>query len=179
VLNAFIQVFSKIRYTAIAITISAIVFVFAAWLPNIKLIIEIIFNSGASVLEKMGILYSLLGSIQTNFSVVSAGYTIAIAILFGINITLLIFYIRSRREVKLGSGATLSAGGLISGIFGIGCATCGTFILSSLLGIFGAAGILAFLPFGGGELGLLGIGLLLYSSYILLNRISGPLVCEL
>lgn len=178
-LATFTKVFSQIRYITIAVVTSAIVFMFAVWLPNLRLIGEIIFNSSASSAEKISFLFSLFGSIQTNFSAVSASYTIAIVILFGINIAFLVYYIRSRQQGStLGSGATLSVGGLISGVFGIGCAACGTFILSSLLGVFGAVGVLSFLPFGGEEFGFLGVGLLAYSIYIISRKISNPLVCE-
>ena len=126
----------------------------------------------------MNIIFSLFMSIQTNFSVVSASYTIAISILFGVNVALIVYYIRSRQDAKIGSGTTLSAGGLISGIFGVGCASCGTFIIGSLLSIFGVSVLLSFLPFGGEEFGFIGVGLLIYSSYLILNRISKPSVCK-
>lgn len=172
------QIFSQIRYTTITIFTSVVVFTFVVWLPNLTLIKEILFNSSASVVEKISFLFSLFGSIQTNFSSISASYTVAIAMLFGINTALFIYFIRIRRTKMGNSEAALSIGGLVSGVFGIGCAACGTFILSSLLGIFGAAGILVFLPFGGEEFGVLGVILLLYSSYILLKKIAEPLVCE-
>ena len=177
-LASFKQVFSRITYVIIAGVVSAAAFTFAVWLPNFGLIREVVFNSNVSIAGKANLLFSLFGSIQTNFSVVSAGYTIAIAVLFGINMALLAYYIRSRQTTIPGSGAAFSIGGLVSGIFGIGCAACGTFILSSLLGVFGAAWVLAFLPLGGEEFGLLGVGLLLYSSYAVSKNIVKPAVCE-
>lgn len=175
--QAFVQVFSNFRYLTIAVISSVTVFSFAVWLPNLRLISVILFNSSASTVEKINFLFSLFGSIQTNFSVVSASYTVTIAILFGINIALLVYYIHSRQTSTLGQGTALSVGGLVSGVFGIGCAACGTFILTSLLGISGATGALVFLPFGGKEFGFLGVGLLIYSSYMLLKNIKKPLVC--
>lgn len=173
----FKKVFSRIRYVVLAAVLAGLVFTFAAWLPNLKLIREVTFNSNASTVEKINFLYSLLGSIQTNFSAVSASYTIAIAALFGINVALLVYYFRTRRVAQSLSGATLSAGGLISGVFGIGCAACGTFLLTSLLALFGAGGLLTLLPFGGEEFGFLGVGLLAYSVYLTSNKIMEPLVC--
>jgi len=118
----------------------------------------------------------LFGSIQTNFSPTSATYTIAIAVLFGINIALLAYYIRSRQSSVISSGATLSISGLVSGVFGIGCAACGTFILTSFLSAFGAVGVLSFLPFSGEEFGFLGVGLLVYSIYVISRKINSPLL---
>ena len=43
----------------------------------------------------------------------------------------------------------------------------------------GAGGLLTFLPFGGEEFGFLGIGLLLYSIWLLLKKLEAPDVCPL
>lgn len=169
--RTFRRVFSRVRSVGIAVAVSAGVFAFAVWLPNFSLIAQIVFSPNVSPGEKINFLFSLFGAIQTNFSAVSATYTILIAVLFGINMALLSHYIQSRKKGAVHSEAAVSIGGLVSGVFGIGCAACGTFILSSLLGIFGAAGVLAFLPFGGEEFGFLGVGLLAYSSYVLLKNI--------
>ncbi len=178
----FRKVFSNVQYVILTAIVTGLVFAFAVWLPNLKLIGEVTFNSNASAIEKISFLYSLLGSIQTNFSAISAGYTIAIAVLFGINIALLAYYIRARRAALQGSGAALSiggsVGGLVSGVFGIGCAACGTFLFTSTLALFGAGGLLAILPLGGEEFGFLGVGLLAYSIYLTSNKIMEPMVCK-
>ena len=171
------QVFSQFRYIVIAIITSIVVFQFAGCLANFRLIIKIIFNSSALVLEKISLLFSLFCSIQTNFSIISASYTIIIAILFGINIALLVYYVRNKQMLVFGSGATLSVGGLISGMFGIGCATCGTFILTSALALIGVGGIITFLPFGGEEFGIFGIVLIIYATYYIAKKIKEPLIC--
>jgi len=172
------KVFSRIQYVTLATVVTGFVFAFAVWLPNFKLIGEVVFKSSAPFTHKISFLYSLFGSIQTNFSAISASYTIAIAVLFGINVALLVYYIRTRRAALSGSGAALSVGGLVSGVFGIGCAACGTFLFTSTLALFGAGGFLTILPFGGEEFGFLGVGLLVYSIYITSNKITEPLVCE-
>jgi len=175
------QVFSNVKYIVLAISIATIVFTFAVWLPNFQLIGLVISSSTASVIEKINFLLSLYGSIGTNFTVISAWYTIMIAVLFGIQIALLTYYIRKVRGGMQGitKAGAVSVTGLISGVFGIGCAACGTFILTSLLALFGATGVLAFLPFGGEEFGILGVLLLLYSIFLLLKKINSPLVCEI
>lgn len=179
-LKQFGKVFSKPAYIFIAMSVAWLVFTFAVWLPNLRLISLILLSSTAPIIDKMRFLLSLYGSIGTNFSPVSASYTIAIAVLFGVNIALLVYYIRRVRGGKQGLRSTgaLSIGGLISGTFGIGCAACGTFILTSVLTLFGVGGFLAYLPFGGEEFGFVGVGLLVYSIYRIMQKISKPLVCD-
>ena len=178
-LKSLWTVLSKRNYLVLALSVAFVVFTFAVWLPNLGLVMVVLGTETASVLSKIAFLGSLYGSIVTNFSFVSAIYTTTIALLFGVQIALLTYYIRKVSggwgSIKV-TGAT-SLGGLISGIFGIGCAACGTFILTSVLALFGATGFLAFLPLGGEEFGIIGIALLAYSIFLLLKKIDGPLVC--
>lgn len=177
--KTLISVLAKPRYAFLAMLVSVIVFTTAVWLPNLGLI-QIVFQN-TSVAEGLSFLWSLYGGIGTNFSIISASYTTAIAILFGINMSVLFYYIKRARVGMRGmkvSGAA-GIGGLISGVFGIGCAACGTFLLTPLLALFGATGLLAYLPFGGEEFGFIGVVLLGYSIYILLNKINDPLVCDI
>lgn len=175
-----LTVFKKLRYSLLALVIALVVFTGAVWLPNISLIGTVLTTASASFMDKLSFLLSLYWAIGSNFTLLSASYTIAIAILFGINLTLLVYYIRrvsgGIRGIKVTGAAGI--GGLISGIFGIGCAACGTFILTSVLALFGATGFLALLPLGGEEFGILGVILLMYSIYLMLKKIGDPLVCE-
>jgi len=166
-------------YTTLALFIAVAIFTFAVWLPNWRLVIQMFLSSDIALSDRLSLLGSLYGSIGTNFTLLSASYTIAIALLFGVNIVLLMYYVDTRKEMKnSGRGMALGAGGLTSGFFGIGCAACGTFILSSFLGFVGAAGIITFLPLGGGEFGLLGVAILGYSVYAVLRKIKEPFVCK-
>ncbi len=171
-------VFSNLRLTLTALVATVIVFTISVWLPNWRLLVELMPSEIATTSEKASLLWSLYGSIQTNFTLVSASYTIAIAILFGMNIALFAHYIKTRRGAISGSSSAVGLGGLVSGFFGVGCAACGTFILTAVLGLVGGAGLIAFLPLGGEEFGILGVLLLGYSSYLLIKKIREPLVCD-
>lgn len=177
--SALKKVFSKKVYWFISISIPMIVFIFSVWLPNFKLISKVFTNSSATLYDKVKILYSLIGSIGTNFSAFSASYTISIAILFGLNIAMVAYYIRQRKIFLRQSGAATSFSGLIAGIFGIGCAACGTIILGPILVAVGAGGILVFLPFGGQLFGVLGVLILGFSIFFNAKKIEKPLTCDI
>ena len=172
------QTFKRPGYTLLALAIAIVVFTFAVWLPNFKFIADILSSEVANLNDKASIIFGLYGSIGTNFTVVSAIYTILIALLFGMNVSLLTYYIRSQKKVLKGKDTASGLGGLVAGVFGVGCASCGTFILTSVLGLLGVGGVIAYLPLGGEEFGILGVMLLLYSVYALGKRIEAPLVCE-
>lgn len=174
-----IGILKKPLYSVIAVGASITVFSFAVWLPNLSLITKVLLSEGASWFEKITFVVTLYTSLESNFSLFSASMTILIATLFGIQMALLVYYIkRARLGGKSAGTQAVGIGGLISGLFGIGCATCGTFIAASVLALLGAGGSLAFLPLKGEEFGIIGMALLVYANYLLLKKINDPLVCS-
>ena len=185
---AFGEVFANSSYIALASTLAIAAFIFAVWLPNFGLIGEVFSTSSAPLAAKLKVAISLLGGIGTNFSFLSAGYTIAIAALFGINLAMIVYFLK-RTRLRQGFGGQARAGlsrqnlaagvgGIASGALGIGCAACGSFILSTALSSFGAAGALAILPLRGGEFGILSVVLLAFSLILISRKIAAPLTCN-
>ncbi len=179
VFQALQKVFRKPQYTILALITSVVVFAFAVWFPNLSLIVEIMGHPGISLSQKLDLPISLLGSIATNFTLLSASYTIAIALLFGINLVMMVYFLRRKVSEVRQSGVTTGFIGLASGVLGMGCAACGSLLLTSGLSIVGASGILAFLPLAGGEFGILGVILLLVSIYLIAKQIQNPVVCKI
>ena len=177
-LLSLIQILSKPMYLALVIVVGFLVFTSAIIIPNVAAVSSV-FQSSVTLSTKIQFMFSLYGSIGTNFTLISATYTVLIATFFGIQIALLTYYIRKARGgvMRIKGLGAMSLGGIISGALGIGCAACGTFILTSVLALFGGAGVLAYLPFGGEEFGIIGAGLLTYSIYLLLKKIDKPLTC--
>src|SRR5574338_1460920 len=154
------QVFASPWYIALAGGVAVLAFFLAVWFPNVGLIAEVFWASSAPLTAKLGIVLSLLGGIFTNFSLLSAGYTIAIAVLFGITTAMITYLLRHRRLAVAGQNIAIGSGAMASGVLGIGCAACGSLILGAALPSFGAAGALAALPLKGEEFGMLSVGLL-------------------
>lgn len=177
-LQILIKVFKQPLYLAVTVLVSLIVLFSAILLPNLSLLINLYLSSSASVIELLEVTFSLLGSLKTNFTIVSASYTVVISVLFGINVSLVVYYVRNYKDGLEKSGITTSTFGILVGVFGIGCASCGSLILTSLLAALGLGTYLAFLPLGGQEFGFLGVILLLISTYLLLKKILKPNTCE-
>lgn len=175
---AFGELFAVNSYIALASVIALAAFLFAVWLPNFGLIGEVFSTSSAPLAAKLKITIALLGGIGTNFSFLSAGYTIAIAALFGINLAMVVYFLKRTRAGLGGQNLAAGVGGIASGALGIGCAACGSFILTTALSSFGAAGALAILPLRGGEFGILSVALLAFSLILISNKIAAPLTCN-
>ncbi len=176
------QVFARGRYILLAAATGLAVFVLATWLPNLGLVWQIAASASVPFADKVKVLTALIGSIGTNFTLFSALSTVAIAALFGANVAVMAYYFRARRQF-LGqagqAGTAASLGGLASGFFGVGCAACGTFVLSPALSFVGASGLIALLPFGGEEFGALGVAMLGYSLVLTARKIGEPVACPL
>src|SRR3989338_7133760 len=177
ILEALQNVFRNSRLTLLAIAVAVVVFLFAVWLSNLGLIKTILFDSSVSIGVKVNLPIQLIGSISTNFTLLSALYTIAIVIFFGVYVAMLTYFLKRRiKEVGQGGVATGFLG-IASGILGVGCAACGSFLLTSLM-LVGAGGVLAFLPLGGSEFGIIGAILLAVAIYMTAKKIVNPLVCK-
>jgi hypothetical protein len=179
IFQALQKVFRKPVYVVIALVVSVSVFVLAVWLPNIRLVAGIVSSPDVPFLSKLELPLSLLGSIATNFTVLSASYTIAIAVLFGVNLAMVMYFLKRKISEVKQTEITTGFLGIASGVLGVGCAACGSFLLTSGLSLVGASGILAFLPFAGAEFGIIGVILLSVSVYLTAKQIQNPAVCKI
>lgn len=182
VLRVLGQVFSQARYIAIATLVAATALSVAILLPNTAILSRVLQSQSIGWAAKFSFLGNMYQSLFTNFTIFSALSTVAIAVLLGINTALLTYYIRRRRKQAPSSSKRGHAAGLlgtVSGLFGIGCAACGSVIISGALTLLGGGWLLSMLPLHGAEFGLLGVLLLGYSVYQLCKKISDPLVCPI
>lgn len=164
------------KYLVLSITVALIVIAFAVWLPNLHLITRTMANSSMTVWQKTNLLASLLGSLQTNFSPFSRMVTIVSAALAGIQTSLLTFYLR--QAVQLQQSMGVSVVGIATSLLGVGCASCGSVILTSLIGLGSTTAVLGLLPFRGQEIGIMGIGVLLLAVGLTVKKINQPFACQ-
>ena len=176
---AFGQVFAYPSYIALAGVLAVLVFLLAVWFPNLGLIAQVFSASNAPLAATLGIALSLLGGIVTNFSLLSAGYTIAITVLFGLTTAMIAYLVKQRRIAAAGRNIAIGSGAVVSGVLGVGCAACGSLILGAVLPSLGAAGALAALPLNGEEFGILSVALLFVSLLLISKNIAEPIACPL
>lgn len=178
-LSVFARVFSKGRYLLLSLAIFVVGLSLVLLLPNQALIQQIFSSDTAGLGLKLAFVWSLYGSIVTNFTLVTASYSIVLVLLISIDIALFVFYIRRAQKVTKGlkQERAKSLAGIVSGVLGIGCAACGSVILTGIAASLGATGLLLALPLHGGEFALVGIVLLSWSIWYLVKKINDPLVC--
>lgn len=173
------EVFAYPAYIGLALLIGVAGFVAELWLPNFNLLAAVFVAPEATLQIKARLLWSLMGGIFTNFDTVAVFSTVMVPLLFGIDIAMIVYFLRRRRAQMPRGEIAASLGGAASGVIAAGCAACGSFLLVTILSLVGATGALALLPLHGGELGLLSVVLLLVSIALIARKVVAPVVCEL
>jgi hypothetical protein len=169
------KVFTDARAVVVGIIAGLLLLLAAIWLPNFSFIASTITASQFSLNAKLAILLSSLSAINTNFTLLSRTLTITLVILFAVNVAFLAYYLRTR--IVLERSAGVSIGGIIAGLLGIGCASCGSVVLSAFLGAGATAGFLNILPLKGQEFGFLGIILMFIGIALTAKKVEQPLSC--
>ncbi len=170
-------VFIRPSYIILALAFSFLIFLVSIWLPSWESIKFFIISDFFSIGVKIKILAGTLGLIKTNFNLVSAMIVIALSILSGINMAMFIFYLK--RRITLQKSANLGFIGIVSGLLGVGCASCGSVVLSTIIGLSATTSFIGILPFGGHEFGILGLAVIILSIYLIGKKIPNPLLCRI
>lgn len=126
--------------------------------------------------EKVRVLLDFPALAAIRFTPETVVIVLVMAILTGVNMALLTHYLRTRitADRQLGIGLL----GVVVGLLGLGCLSCGSIIIASLIGVAASTAFLGVLPLHGLEFGLSGIGLIVLSIYLLAQKIPNPLVCR-
>lgn len=165
----------RLKYLLMTTVIALTMIALAAWLPNLHLITKTMTSSTMTIWEKTNLLTALLGSLETNFTPLSRTLTITSSTLTGIQASLLIYYLR--QSVRIQTEMGVSFAGVATSLLGVGCASCGSVVLTSLIGFGSATTILGILPFRGQEFGFVGIAILLVAINFTIKKINQPFTC--
>ena len=64
-------------------------------------------------------------------------------------------------------------------MLGVGCAACGSILLTTVLAWVGAGALIRLLPLQGEEFGIIGVILLAISIFLTAKQIDNPVVCKI
>lgn len=141
------------------------------YLMNARLVADTIFGI-YPFSYKYTLLTALLGGMWTAMTRDSLIILVFTAILTGANLMLLLQKIAN---LKASGKIHLVVGGsTFLGIVGSGCAACGL----PLLALFGLTGSALYLPFQGREIAYIALGLLIFSTYLMIKSEQDAKVCR-
>jgi len=161
----------------LVIIISTLVLFFILLLAvNGKSAFGILGFDSLSLYKRFNLFFSTVFDIKNTFTAGSLILAVLGSLLGGINLSLAYTYMILRGEVIIHSGL-YSGIGLLFAFFGVGCAACGTALLSVILGFFGFSAMLSLLPYQGQEIGYIGLIILCIATYTLAHKVAVPNVC--
>ena len=170
-----IRAFSRVSTWAIAVSATMAAYLALAWIPAVPLVTHVLL-APLPVPERASLIADMLIASSLDFMRLSDAMTLVVPLLVGVNAALLVFALRLSRVTRGAETGSLIASA--AGLFGIGCAACGSTLFASLMTIIGA-GSLVLLPFGGDEVGYLGVALLCISIALLARSIARPPTCPI
>ena len=174
--NSFRKIFSNRIYVYLALFASVLFWLLVMIFSQYSWIKFVITTSLLGNIAKINLLFSAFIGKLTYFSPINYLLYLLMAILVGINISVMIFVARNYVKTKKSFGIGLGA--IILGILGIGCASCGSLLL---VGIFGASSLLSlvYLPLKGLEINLFVILILCISIYFSVKQTQKPGTCKI
>lgn len=145
-------------------------------LPHINSIKHIINLNMVPLDSKYEAVWFSIINVLSNLNSFQFGLAVISAVLFASSIAIAIYLYRHlpSQGVKSGVGVL----GAISSVLGIGCASCGSVILTSILLSFGALSSSYAVSILGLSFSILGVILLLVSNVVLLRKIRAGNVCN-
>ena len=102
---------------------------------------------------------------------------IMLSILTTLNVILFVRYAKRQRKIFSKRSLAASISGILLGLFGVGCLSCGALVLAPLLTFVGLGGSVGFCTQHAVAISYLGLGFVIASIGYLLYRLSRPLVC--
>lgn len=166
------QLYRFHRYAVLALLLTNSVFFGITFFPTILFLKNLLNTNSFS--QSLGIIEPTLWLALFDASPLTTLYTVLISILTGINITLIIFYYKTRMMLPRRNG-TIAMTGTFLLFLGFGCASCGTFIISILLASVGISATIV--PINGFLLQIAGGVLQIISIGLIIRQIQKPNVC--
>ncbi len=174
--RVLLEVFRKTRYIIISVSVMFLLIVIKNVLAQWGIITITISIDSFSWIDKVEIISRQILNLGFNQTILNKIISVTIAFFTGISISLLVFFIRQRIKFNIGAGVGIF--GIVLSFIGVGCASCGSVIFTSLIGLSATTAYLSFLPFGGIEIGFLSLALILVSIGVILKKLQRSGVCD-
>ena len=152
-------------------------YAFAIWVSFSNLIFFLLTQASSDQIFTVLIPFLLSSLIESDYHFML--FSFSFSILTSLNIVLSIFFIRMNRALPTKKVNINTLGGIVAGFFGLGCAACGSILLTTSFASIGGIELLTLLPFRGTEIGYIGIFLLMFSAISLVRAINAPRTCPI
>lgn len=168
-------VFTSPLYLGIFLLITPVFLIILLLPTDYQIILDVVVFGETTLKARLSVIYSILPLTgETTYTVFTDSMMYIVSFLVSANITLLLYHLREH-GLKFQNTAGGTVGSLL-GIFGAGCASCGTALLTAVLSVFGISGALTVLPLHGGEFLIIAIIVSLLSIIWMSKGLKGGMV---
>ena len=178
-LTTFINIMRKWKNSITLVIGSCVLFIILRILP----VYEILKNSykipGISFSRKWELFIEYTFQSFVDISLGEQFIIFALSILTTFNIILFIIFARKQQKILSKRSFAASISGMVLGLFGVGCLSCGFLILAPLITFIGLGAYIGDFTQYAITISYGGIVLVIFSIFYLLKKISEPVVCNL
>ncbi|MCA9351859.1 hypothetical protein KC866_00500 [Patescibacteria group bacterium] len=132
---------------------------------------------GLSFVRKIDIFLEYVIYSFTRISFHEQLLVIALSILTTLNIILFIVFTQRQQKLLSKRSFIASVSGMVLGLFGVGCVSCGVLVLAPLITALGLGAYLGTFTQYALLIAYIGLGFVIVSSLYLLRKISQPNIC--
>ena len=172
------KIFSKPKSLILALSLAVLFGLLLSFISQLSLIRGVYSLFG---IEDRALYQSLMQIVIQGFSIMSAFEQVIfvlMSIVLGSNVVIFIEYLSVYRKAIKGSSASLSFFGLMVAVLGTGCLSCSVLFLGPLASVLGLS-LVSYISRYGAIISVVGVVLVLVSSFILLKKIAKPNVCSI
>ncbi len=172
--------FRKKQNVFVLMFLSFFFFTFLKVIPVYHILRDSFRVSGITLIRKIQLFYSYTYATCSDHLWNSRFVTIFLSILIALNIFLFVAYAKRQGKFIAATHKTFlaSIGGIILGFFGIGCISCGAFILAPLITFLGFGAYMQFFQSNAYLISVIGLVFVLFSNFYLLYQLSKPITCN-
>lgn len=164
------HVLSGPLYAVLALVASFVTLLTIVVAQNVSLVRDLVVFGPLPLDARAEILLFMLPFVGRGTDALTGTGMIVTSLLVGVNLSMLGYHLNEQGLSLVHSSGSVT--GVVLGTMGAGCAACGAAISSAILGLFGAAGIIAYLPFEGLEFLLTAIVFVPLSTFWLVKGIE-------
>ena len=152
-------------------------FIFLRIIPQIHIIYDFWLLREVSLSRKFEVIYDYSFGEFSVWHLFDTTISILLVIATMVNVIVLMHYFRRQKKALNKGSLFATTTGMLFGVFGVGCVSCGALVLAPILSSFGLLGALELLPFAGRELVVIGLLAVIGSTIYLLSKLLRSLVC--
>ena len=176
--KTFLSIIKKPKNRVFIFIMSLLVFILLRIIPVFEILKDFYSLAGITAVRKISIFYeyTLLSFFDTGL--LEQILLVLLSVFSAFNILFFILFARRQKKMLSKRSFFAAVSGMFFGLFGVGCISCGAFVLAPIITFLGFGAYIGFFTAHALLITCIGIGLVFLSAVYLLHNLSQPLVCK-